>query len=69
MTNERLIHLAEACSDVRAAIGSMLLAAELSEESLDATEGYRRSLRLLLRLAREEECGVFLEVAGELTAA
>jgi hypothetical protein len=69
MTNDRLIHLAEACSSVRASIGRMLLSEESSEEQLAAAEAYRRSLRSLLRLAREEECGVFLEVAGELATA
>ena len=66
MTNERLIHLAESCSAVRSSIGRMLLSEESSEERLAAADAYRRSLRKLLRLAREEECGVFLEVAGEL---
>jgi len=66
MPNDRLIHLAESCSAVRASIGRMLLSEETSEERLAAADSYRRSLRTLLRLAREEECGVFLEVAGEL---
>ena len=66
MTHDRLIHLAEACSTVRASIGRMLLAAEASEDQIEARETYRASLRTLLQLARDEECGVFLEVAGEL---
>ncbi len=69
MTNDRLITLAEACSSVRSSIGRMLLSEETSEERMEALETYRRSLRTLLRLAREEECGVFLEVAGELSNA
>jgi len=67
MTNDRLIHLAEACSVVRSSIGRMLLAEDSSDECMAARETYRRSLRALLQLAREEECGVFLEVAGELS--
>jgi hypothetical protein len=67
MTNERLIHLAEACSSVRSSIGRMLLSEEMSDERVAALETYRRSMRMLLQLAREEECGVFLEVAGELS--
>ena len=68
MTNDRLIHLAEACSSVRSSIGRMLLSAETTDERVAALETYRRSLRTLLQLAREEECGVFLEVAGELSS-
>jgi hypothetical protein len=45
----------------------MLLSEEASDERLAALDSYRRSLRDLLRLAREEECGVFLEIAGELS--
>ena len=67
MTNDRLIHLAEACTAVRSSIGRMLLSEELSDERTAAVETYRRSLRALLQVAREEECGVFLEVAGELS--
>ena len=68
MTNERLIQLAESCSAVRASIGRMLLSDEASEQRAEATDCYRDSLRELLRVAREDECGLFLEVAGELSA-
>jgi hypothetical protein len=61
-----MIALAEACSAVRAALGRMLLAAEDSPERAAAQESYRRALTTLLRTAREEECGLYLEVAGEL---
>ena len=69
MTNDRLITLAESCSDVRASIGRMLLSDELSEQRAEALDSYRRALRRLLRAAREEECGMFLEIAGELSTA
>ncbi len=68
MTHDRLIALAEECSAVRAAIGRLLLAHDGSDERQDARDAYRRSLRELLRVAREEECGLFLEVAGELSS-
>jgi hypothetical protein len=68
MSQVNLIALAESCSGVRSSIGRMLLAAEGAPERAAATEAYRRSLRELLRLAREEECGMYLEVAGELAA-
>jgi len=61
-----LIALAEACSAVRSALGRMLLAADESPERNAAAESYRRALTSLLRTAREEECGLYLEVAGEL---
>ncbi len=69
MTNDRLITLAESCSAVRASIGRMLLAGELTEERAEAREAYRAALRMLLRAAREEECGMYLEIAGELSSA
>jgi len=61
-----MIALAEACSAVRAALGKMLLSADDSPERVAAHESYRRALTTLLRTAREEECGLYLEVAGEL---
>ena len=67
MSQSRLIHLAECCTSVRANIGRMLLTAEGTQARADATEDYRESLKELLRVAREEECGLFLEVAGELS--
>jgi hypothetical protein len=63
-----LIALAESCSAVRAALGRMLLAAEDSPERAAAADAYRRALTTLLRTAREEECGLYLEVAGELAS-
>jgi len=69
MTTDRLIQLAESCSSVRSSIGRLLLSAEGSPERSDAAETYRRSLREFLRQAREEEAGLFLEVAGELSSA
>ena len=68
MTNVRLIQLAESCSAVRSSIGRLLLSDDTSDDRVAALEAYRRSLREMLRVAREEECGVFLEVAGELSS-
>jgi hypothetical protein len=68
MSHARLIALAESCSHVRAAIGRMLMTAEDGPERAAATEVYQRRLRELLRIAREEECGLFLEIAGELAS-
>ncbi|MCG3134312.1 MAG: hypothetical protein HMLKMBBP_01607 [Planctomycetes bacterium] len=66
MQSENLIHMAESCSDVRRAIGRMLLAPEGSDERAAAEEHYHDALRGLLRRVREEECGILLEAAGEL---
>ena len=68
MSQSNLIALAESCSAVRGAIGRMLLAAEGSPERGVAADAYDRALRSLLRVAREEECGVYLEVAGEIAS-
>ena len=68
MSHAHLVALAESCSTVRASIGGMLLAAEDPPGRADAAAKYRRALKALLRLAREEEYGLYLEVAGELTA-
>ena len=68
MSHSDLITLAESCSAVRGAIGRMLLCRENSPERAAAAETYGRSLRTLLRVAREAECGVYLEVAGEIAA-
>ena len=68
MTTDRLIQLAESCSAVRSSIGRLLLSAEGSEERSTAVEAYERSLRELLSRAREEEAGLYLEVAGQLTS-
>ena len=68
MSHANLVALAESCSTVRASIGKMLLAPEDSPARAAAAESYRRALAALLRLAREEEYGLYLEVAGELTS-
>ena len=67
MSQDRLIHLAESCSAVRASIGRMLLTPENDRNRDDVVASYRQALRSLLQAAREEECGLFLEVAGELS--
>lgn len=67
MPSENLIRLAESCSAVRHAIGRMLLAVPGSDARADAEASYRESLRTLLGLVREEECGMLLEAAGELS--
>ncbi len=66
MAQANLLVLAESCSAVRASIGRMLMAAEDSPERAAAADRYRRSLKALLRAARAEEYGIYLEVAGEL---
>jgi hypothetical protein len=66
MSHANLIVLAESCSAVRSAIGRMLLCAEESDQRTAAEAAYQRALRSLLRIAREEECGAYLEIAGEL---
>jgi hypothetical protein len=66
MPQANLVVLAESCSAVRASIGRMLLTSEDSPARDAATDKYRRSLKALLRAAREEEYGLYLEVAGEL---
>jgi hypothetical protein len=43
-----------------------MMSAEDSPERAAALDAYHRRLRDLLRLAREEECGMYLEIAGEL---
>ncbi len=68
MSQNNLIALAECCSGVRASIGRMLLTSEDSTERREAAESYRRTLRSLLRLAREEDAGLYLEIAGELAS-
>ena len=68
MSHSNQIALAESCSAVRAAIGRMLMSAADSPEHAAASEQYRSALRGLLRAAREEECGLYLEVAGDLAA-
>ncbi len=69
MSQSNLVALAESCSAVRASIGRMLLSADDSPERAAGAERYREALKALLRIAREEEYGIYLEVAGELTRA
>ena len=66
MSQTTLIALAESCSSLRGAIGRMLLTAEDAPEREKAAEAYERALRTLLRAAREQECGMYLEVAGDV---
>jgi hypothetical protein len=68
MPVENLIRMAESCSAVRRAIGRMLLAPEGSEARAEAERAYHESLRELLREVRDEECGLLLEAAGELSS-
>jgi len=68
MSKANLIALAEACSRVRGSIGRMLLAADGSPEQIDAGNVYRSSLEDLLRVVREEQCGLYLEIAGEFAS-
>ena len=67
MPSENLIHMAESCSALRRAIGRMLLSPVGSEDRAEAERMYHASLRDLLRQVREEECGLLLEAAGELS--
>jgi hypothetical protein len=66
MSQANQIALAERCTDVRSAIGKVLLTREETPERVKADTAYRRALEELLRIAREEECGLYLQVAGEL---
>jgi hypothetical protein len=66
MSQANQIALAELCSQVRSAIGKVLLTRDETPERLAADAAYRRALEELLRIAREEECGLYLQVAGDL---
>jgi hypothetical protein len=66
MSQANQIALAESCSQVRSSIGKVLLTRDETPERLAADTAYRRALEELLRIAREEECGLYLQVAGEL---
>lgn len=66
MSQAKLIALAESCSALRASIGRMLLVDPEGPEHDAAVAAYERAMRNLLRQAREEQCGLYLEVAGEL---
>ena len=68
MSKDSLIALAAACSEVRTDIGRVLLAREATGPHDAASRRFEASLRELLRLVREEQCGMYLEVAGELAA-
>lgn len=68
MSSENLIRMAESCSIVRRSIGRVLLLPDGAPARSEAEEQYRASLRDLLRLVREEECALYLEAAGELSA-
>ena len=67
MSSDNLIRMAESCSVLRRSIGRLLLTPENSAERAAAEESYRRALRELLLRAREEECALYLEAAGELS--
>jgi hypothetical protein len=66
MSQANQIALAEACSLVRGAVGKLLITQEDSPQRAAADGAYRKALAELLRIAREEECGLYLQVAGEL---
>lgn len=68
MSQTTLIVLAESCSTLRGAIGRMLLTAESSPEREKATAAYELALRSMLRAARDAECGIYLEVAGDVVS-
>ncbi len=65
---ETLFELAGSCTRVRSAIGQLMLAEHSVGDVSSARRDYRDSLRRLLVLAREEDCGLYLEVAGDLAA-
>lgn len=66
MSQANQIALAEACTNVRSAIGKVLLTRDETPERIAADAAYRRALEDLLRIVREDECGLYLQVAGEL---
>lgn len=67
MESDDLILLAESCSRLRASIGRMLLTSEADGGDVErAREEYRLALRTLLQRARDADCGVYLEVAGQV---
>lgn len=65
---ETLFELAGSCTRVRSAIGQLMLAEHAVGDLSNARRDYRDSLRRLLTLARNEDCGLYLEVAGEIAA-
>ena len=66
MNDIDLLALAKSCSRVRTDIGRMLLTQDGSDKRAVAVERLQASLKGLLRLARNGDCGLFLEIAGEL---
>ena len=64
MPDPQLIALARSCSRLRTDIGRMLMAKDDSSDRVDADERLHESLRDLLRLARDQDFGLFLEIAG-----
>lgn len=66
INDTRLIALAESCGHTRVSVGRLLMAREGTEDHQAAAERFENHLRELLRLAREERPGMFLEVASEL---
>jgi hypothetical protein len=65
-TQANLIALAEACSRVRRDVGALFMAPEGSAQRDGAEAHLRESLRRLLEEAREEDTGLFLEVAAQM---
>lgn len=65
-TQANLIALAEACSRVRRDVGALFMAPEGTVQREAAEAQLRESLRRLLEEAREEDTGLFLEVAAGL---
>jgi hypothetical protein len=63
-----LLRLADACSHVRKDVGHLFLTTDESAERVKAQKELRRSIRALLQAAREEDVGLFLEVAAQLSA-
>ena len=61
-----LIAVAEACSHVRRDVGRLFMTRDGTDAREQANRKLRASLRALLRRAKDEDCGLFLEVASEL---
>lgn len=61
-----LLRLADACSRVRKDVGHLFLTTDESPERVKAQKELRRSVRGLLEAAREEDVGLFLEVAAQV---
>lgn len=63
-----LLRLADACSRVRKDVGHLFLTTDESAERVKTQKELRRSIRSLLEAAREEDVGLFLEVAAQIPA-